>query len=517
MSKRVLMLLYDIDVNKGGITSVMLSRSKELSEHYGYDVDLISLDYKKDYINVRNSLRKSGRLSENVDVINVHDYYKKKNTNGKVSRTQLKFFNKASDLYEKEYTVQDSELKSKQYARYFKDGLYIKYKKWTKKGVLSHIDYFNETRNRIYREEFHKDGYILRKIYFDLQNNEPKQELYYTEDGFCYLNKWLNPKNGSPQNIFLFNRLTNKAIVFKNNKDFHVYWLNEFCREQKEKPFLICDGVGSASKVLSMEPEAAYRIYSIHTNHFDYPHEYGSPIKSDHVTLLNNLEKKEAVVVLSNSQKSDIVSEFGDYNNVFVIPNFITPLKEIKIEREPNLVTMIARYHPEKGIDEAILAFKEVIKAIPNAILEIYGHGEDEDRLKSIIRENDLIDNVIVKGYTTKVSEVLGRTKLTILTSQFEGLNVVSLEAMACKVPVVSYDVNYGMRDIIQNGVNGYLVPRNDKKELAAKIVELLSNPDKVAQMGEEARKYVLERFSKEKVCSLWIALFKKLSESNQP
>ncbi|MBT2757228.1 glycosyltransferase [Mesobacillus foraminis] len=513
MSKKVFMLLYDIDVNKGGITSVMLSRSRELSRRFGYDVDLISLDYKNNYDEIQEKLIQDGRLFPKVNILNVHTYYRDKFSAGKIKREQLKHYEDASKLHEEGLFVQEDAQKN--YARYFGNGEYVKYKKWSQDGRLSHIDHFSENRNRLYREEFHKKGYIYRKIWYDLICNEPKQELHFTEDGFCYLNKWYNPNNGKLQKIFLFDRFTNQAREFKSNKEFHVYWLNELCREQKEKPFLICDGVGSASKVLSMDPDAAYRIYAIHTNHFDAPYQYGSPIKEDHVTLLDNLEKEEALVVLTESQKKDIVKQYGDYKNVYVVPNFITPIKDYKVERDPKLVTMIARYHPEKGIDEAIIAFAKVIKKLPDAKLEIYGHGEDEDRLRSIIKEKKLEKNVFLKGYTTKVAEVLGRSSITLLTSQFEGLNVVSLESMFCKVPVVSYDVNYGMRDIIQNGKTGYLVSYGDRDALAERIVEMLTNPKKITKMGIEAHEFVIRNFSKVHVCRKWESLFNELENKN--
>lgn len=511
MSKKVFMLLYDIDVNKGGITSVMLSRSRELQRRFGYDVDLVSLDYKNNYDEIQEQLVQDGRLSPKVQILNVHTYYHKKYSSGRVKREQLKHYQELSLLHEKGFFVQDNDYAKKKYARYFQNGQYVKYKKWSKDGTLLHIDYFNENRNRIFREEFHEKGYIYRKICYDLISNEPNQELHFTEDGFCYLNKWYNPNNGNIQRIYLFDRFTNKVHEFKNNKEYHVFWLNELCLEQKEKPFLICDGVGSASKVLSMDPEAAYRIYTIHTNHFDAPYQYGSPIKEDHVTLLKNLEKEEALVVLTESQRKHIVKQFGDYKNIYVIPNFITPIKDYKLDRQPQLVTMIARYHPEKGIDEAIIAFGKVVKKLPDARLEIYGYGEDESRLRRMIKELKLGKNVFLKGYTTKVGEVLGRSSLTLLTSHFEGLNVVSLESMFCKVPVVSYDVNYGMRDIIQDGKTGYLVPYGDRDALADRIIDLLNDPKKITKMGRDAHEFVLKNYSKLHVCRQWESLFQEL------
>nr|WP_276513844.1 glycosyltransferase [Cytobacillus horneckiae] len=263
-----------------------------------------------------------------------------------------------------------------------------------------------------------------------------------------------------------------------------------------------------------MESDAAYRIYTIHTNHFDAPHIYGSPIKEDHVTLLNNIEKEDALVVLTESQKKDIVKQFGDYKNVHVVPNFITPIKNVTFNRNPNLVTMISRYHPEKGIDEAIHAFKKVIQKLPQAKFEIYGHGEDEERLKKLINQLGLSNQVFLKGYTTNVGDVFGKSSLTLLTSKFEGLNVVCLESMSCKVPVVSYDVNYGMSDMIRDGETGYLVKHGDQAALADNIIDLLNHPKKIKEMGQRAYDFVLTNYSKGQVCQKWITLFNELEKA---
>lgn len=503
------MLLYDIDKNKGGITSVMLSRSSELTRRYQCNVDLISLDYKENYKEIVHSLRRSGRLAQSVEIYNIHDYYKERNTGRKFSSNQLKKFEKLSSINEEGLAVQFNE--KKKYARYFENGIYKKYKKWSENGRLKHVDYFNDSRNRTKRDIFHKEGYVACSVQYSINTNTPIQESFYTADGFCYLTQWYNEQSEKPNKIFLFTKGTDKVQFFRNNKEFHAHWLTQFCREQEEKPYLICDGVGSASKVMSMEPEAAYRIYTIHTNHFDEPYTYGSNIKSDHVKLLNHIGELDALVVLTDSQKNDIVKQFKHKENVHVISNFITPFRRSHLQETPKLVSMISRYHPEKQIDEAILAFREVVKKVPEAKLEIYGHGEDEDRLNTLINELKLQSSVSLMGYVTNVADVLARSNLTVLTSKFEGLNVVSLESMYCKVPVVSYDIQYGMSDIIRDGVTGFIVQAGDKKKLADRIIYLLNNPKVRKEMGEKAHYHVIKDYSKGKICSQWIDLFSKL------
>lgn len=503
------MLLYDIDVNKGGITRVMLNRSKLMNDR-GVDVDLITLDYKTDYEEISAKLRGIGRLAEGVNILNVYNYYRDKNTETGIKDEAIEYYKDASLISEEGYQIQE-DYEEKRNARYFIKGVYYKYKKWTKKGLLKHVDYFNENRCRILREEFTEEGNVYKKTYFDLSTNKEKQELFYTVDGFCFLNRWFNDK-GKISNIFLFDKHTNRVEKFKNNQEFHTYWLNELCSGYKEKPFLICDGVGSSTKVMEMDSKLVNRIYAIHTNHFASPHEFGSNIKDNHQPLLENLANVEAVVVLTDKQKNDIIKQFGNHDNLFVIPHFVTESDKHSYKQK-NLVTAVSRYHKEKGLDELIKAFKLVRDKVPEARLEIHGDGPDRERLEGLIEELNLEDCVFLMGYSNSVDEVLGRSTVSALTSKFEGFSMVIIESLMNKTPVVSYDVSYGPSDIIESGKTGYIVPNRDREQLARKIIKLLKAPIKANVMGERGHSYVLNKYNEDNHFKYWLNLLDLLIE----
>ncbi|WP_053218157.1 glycosyltransferase [Virgibacillus senegalensis] len=514
MKRKVFMLLYDIDVNKGGITRVMLNRSKLFNDR-GWDVDLVTLDYKTNYDEISANLRNVGRLAEEVNILNVYDYYRDKNTVTGLKDEAIEYYNELSQINEEGYQVQD-DYEEKRNARYFVDGVYCKYKKWTKNGLLKHVDYFNENRSRTLREEFAEDGHVCKKTFFDLHTNKVRQELFFTVDGFCFLNRWFNDKE-KISNIFLFDKYSNKVERFKNNQQFHTYWLNELCRSYEEKPFMICDGVGSSTKVMEMDDKLVNRIYAIHTNHFAAPHEYGSYIKDNHEPLLENLSNVEAVVVLTDKQKNDIIRQFGDYDNLFVIPHFVSK-SDRQAYKQKNLVTAVSRYHKEKGLDELIKAFELVKEKIPEARLEIHGDGPDRDRLEGLIEELNLKDSVFLMGYSNSIDEVLGRSTVSALTSKFEGFSMVIIESLMNKTPVVSYDVSYGPSDIIESGKTGYVVPNKDKEELAKKIIKLLKAPIKANVMGERGHSYVINKYNEDNHFKYWLNLFNHLvQKETQP
>jgi glycosyltransferase involved in cell wall biosynthesis len=96
------------------------------------------------------------------------------------------------------------------------------------------------------------------------------------------------------------------------------------------------------------------------------------------------------------------------------------------------------------------------------------------------------------------------RCRLLVLPSLSEGLGRVLIEAMACGRPVIGTRVG-GISDLIQDGVNGYLVPPDEVAPLADRIAYLLAHPDEAAGMGARGRAFVAETFSTEKyVAGYW-------------
>ncbi|KMY43023.1 hypothetical protein AC622_01060 [Bacillus sp. FJAT-27916] len=509
--KTVYSLINSIDINRGGLTRVMLERASYLADR-GYDAKLLTIDYSERYDEIEQTLHATNRLSRKVQILNVYEYYKKLNSRGPVTEKQLEKYDLESQLFEPGFFIEDN-MEGKHEARYFtKEGLYVKYKKWTKDGKLEFIDYFDETRAKFKRELYQSSGYKKKVIYFDKSTTIPKQELLYTEDGFCYLNIQINTETKKPNLIFLFDRETNKVTSFGTSNPlllFHAHWLNEICEAHEQKPYLINDGIFLTHTILKVKKEAAFKICTIHINHFDAPFVYGSPLRKSHVHLLNNIEHIDALVLLTDTQKNQIEKQFGDYNNAHVIPN-ATRTADIEVyngEKDPNLISIVGRYHPQKIMDDAIKAFKIVTKQFPDAKLQLFGSGPDEGDLRKLVRDLELDNNVSINGYTTELSEIYGKSLFTVFTSIYEGFGLVLLESMFQKTPVISYDVSYGPGDIIDHQKDGILVYENSVDQLAKEMISMLSNPQLAIDMGEKAHQKVMEKFTYEQTINKWVDL----------
>ena len=162
----------------------------------------------------------------------------------------------------------------------------------------------------------------------------------------------------------------------------------------------------------------------------------------------------------------------------------------------------------QKRQDLLVNSFAVVLQSHPDAILNIYGSGSDEDNLIALIRRLNIEKNVILHGVTLDVNSALLRNRIFVLSSDFEGIPNALLEAMALGMPVISTDCSPGGAALlIDNRYNGLLVPQGDCKALASAICELIEKPELCKTCGKNARNNML-KFSEERIYNMWKQLF---------
>lgn len=189
-----------------------------------------------------------------------------------------------------------------------------------------------------------------------------------------------------------------------------------------------------------------------------------------------------------------------------IIPNAINPVfirPKYEGEREKTIVGA-GRLSEQKNFELLIRAFSRVADKFPDHKLVIYGKGGLLDSLKHLADELSVGNRVEFPGFANNMPEVLEKSGMFVLSSDYEGMPNALMEAMASGLPCVSTDCGGGgARFLIQNGENGLLVPQRDEEKMAEAMEKLLSDEALSAKLGENARK-LQESLAPEKIYGEW-------------
>ena len=231
--------------------------------------------------------------------------------------------------------------------------------------------------------------------------------------------------------------------------------------------------------------------------------------------LRKHLYRKSSIVVAQTDSVKDWMSGYLDSENVVSFPNPIEIEAPEFLEKNDyikgNVVVTVGRLDSQKGHDVLIKAFSNIVSNYPDWRLVIFGEGCLRDELEMLIKSLGLENNVFLPGRVKNPENIIGNADIFILSSRYEGFPNALLEAMACGLPVISTDCNSGPSEIINNNVDGILVPVDDEKAISDSLVRLMNNPDERHQLGEQAAKSV-ERYSLNKIMNLWDGLLEDLT-----
>lgn len=200
---------------------------------------------------------------------------------------------------------------------------------------------------------------------------------------------------------------------------------------------------------------------------------------------------------------------WGELDNIQVIPNARTFTLPEPASLDEKVVIAVGRYNFQKDLTNLLDAWNLVEK--DGWKLWLVGDGEDRPILESKIKALNMQDSVVLGKATCDIREVYKHASLLVMSSRYEGLPMVLLEAQAAGLPIVSYACKCGPRDVITNGVDGFLVEQGDVEELARKMSIVMQDDSVRKRMGAAAYK-ASDRFDECLIMLKWEQLFKELS-----
>jgi glycosyltransferase involved in cell wall biosynthesis len=230
--------------------------------------------------------------------------------------------------------------------------------------------------------------------------------------------------------------------------------------------------------------------------------------------MLRRYPKLDALAVLSEDDRRTYEEALPPGRPPIVyIPNAVPRLEGGLADPSSRVVVAAGRLTPQKGFDRLIPAFAQVVERHPEWKLRIFGSGAKRNALEKLVAKHDVSENVRLMGRTSDLGGEFAKASIFALSSRFEGMPMVLLEAMSQRLPVVSFDCPTGPRQLITSGENGLLVPNGDVDAFAAALLEVIEDDEKRARMADaalaSARRYDLDVVGRQ-----WAELLHGLVES---
>jgi glycosyltransferase involved in cell wall biosynthesis len=213
-------------------------------------------------------------------------------------------------------------------------------------------------------------------------------------------------------------------------------------------------------------------------------HTYNDGLKAQIAAVYPRLD---LVSTLTEGDAEHYRAHLGDQTKVVCMPNGVPELGGRRASLDNKVVVAAGRMGPQKGFDRLLPVWAKVAREHPHWELRIWGGGKGIGKLRRQAEELGIADSARVMGFTNKLHEEFSDSSLYVMSSRKEGFPMVLLEAMSVGLPVVSYDCPTGPRDIIREGVDGYVVPDGDGDALATALSRLMEDPELRKAFGAAA------------------------------
>lgn len=442
--RQVISILYELAERGGGVTRVSLARTAALARS-GLMARIAVLDYDENLGQTFTNLVSQSRVSKDLGVLNFYRW----------------FAHKANCLMA---------------------------------GV---VDFNQPTIEHLS---------VLVKKRVDLVNGfEFGVNRYLTSAGYVFMEEFFQRKSNVVM-VMLY-LPGERSLKFNSLESAHAYWLK--CLSLGCLPsFLVTDSIGAAETVCRVEERGVYRILMMHSNHLLKPYDVEAPIAPKYNGVIRGIAHCDRLVLLTQGQLRDLCERYpaGRYA---VIGNLVTiDPSTVQVVRDENLAVVVSRLHGVKRIKAMVKAFARVVARNPNARLEIWGTGEQEDSIREYILGLGMQDSIKMMGFATDVSEVFRRASVSLGMSATEGFGISFAESLGYGTPLVSTRTNYGPQEIVTDGEDGFIVDSED--EFVDKVELLLNNKRLVSDMGEKGCESA-KRFTGDAITKLWLSLFDDL------
>ena len=291
--------------------------------------------------------------------------------------------------------------------------------------------------------------------------------------------------------------------------------------------FAIVDSKTAARFMAHIRVPGLVTLHVVHNAHLEPGSGPLGHLRASRRVVLAHPERFDALVLLTERQRADVTALLADPGNLAVVPNAtalpagsgtvgaVDPVAD-DAARPPASAAVVASLTPRKRVDHAVRAIRLARDAGTPAELTVVGDGPELGRLREVARRAGVDRVVEFAGHRPDAAEAFAAASVALLTSSSEGAPLVLLEAMARGCIPIAYDIAYGPADLIEHGVNGFLVPPGDEAELARTIAAVAGLPPLRRAGLRRAARATARRFDEATVAARWGAVQRAAAERHR-
>lgn len=230
--------------------------------------------------------------------------------------------------------------------------------------------------------------------------------------------------------------------------------------------------------------------------------------KSDAVTAVSHSLVNQTREMLKTDKDMHVIYNFVDEREYQDIEN-VDLKSQFDIKEDEKVVIHVSNFRKVKRVDDVVKSFHLIQQDI-NAKLILVGDGPEYNHVYDLVESLGLEEKVLFVGKQERVQELLSIADIKLLLSEKESFGLVLLEAMACGVPCIGTNVG-GIPEVIEDGVDGYIVEVEDIEQVKEKALQLLKDSDLINRFEKNAIQAVSDKFSADKIVGQYEKLYEQV------
>ena len=310
-----------------------------------------------------------------------------------------------------------------------------------------------------------------------------------------------------------YQNLSSKKISMSKNFLEAVKLLRNYLKEENID---IVFGIGMSMNTVGVASTIGLKTKFVSCDHTNSIVDIDTKVKK--IQRYIGAKFADKLITLTQEDRENYIKRYGiPEEKICYIYNWKENLlSDLTYNIDSTKIVTVGRFDYQKGYDYLVKVAKKVLAKKSDWTWEIYGSGnQDEvDKIKDLIIKNDLQDKLVIKGLEKNQDMIYGDKGIYVMTSRYEGLPLVLLEAQQYNLPIVSFSCPTGPSEIVENRVNGYLIDCYDTDKMSERLLELMEDSNLRSSFANHAKDN-MDKFNKDKIIQQWIDLIEEMTGGN--